>query len=313
MNVFYNIEDIEFNKHTCLTVGTFDGVHLGHQKIINEMIYQSVERSCRNLLITFEPHPQLVLAKSSEIRLLSTLEQKLDYLKYLSIQNVLVINFTKSFSELSFNSFIEDYLIKKIGLNTIIVGADHHFGKDRQGNPKILKEMGENLGFSVIEVEPLMYKDAKISSSRIRKSLLSGEIKLANEMLGKKYELKGKVVKGNQRGKEIGFPTANIELDNPHKLIPMRGVYFVEVDINNRNFYGMMNIGYRPTFNNSSELILEVHIFYFREDIYGEFIFIRFIDKLRDEKKFNSVAELKQQLEIDKQVCFDKINSIDIY
>lgn len=313
MNVFYNIEDIEFNKHTCLTVGTFDGVHLGHQKIINEMIYQSVERSCRNLLITFEPHPQLVLAKSSEIRLLSTLEQKLDYLKYLSIQNVLVINFTKSFSELSFNSFIEDYLIKKIGLNTIIVGADHHFGKDRQGNPKILKEMGENLGFSVIEVEPLMYKDAKISSSRIRKSLLSGEIKLANEMLGKKYELKGKVVKGNQRGKEIGFPTANIELDNPHKLIPMRGVYFVEVDINNRNFYGMMNIGYRPTFNNSSELILEVHIFYFREDIYGEFIIIRFIDKLRDEKKFNSVAELKQQLEIDKQVCFDKINSIDIY
>lgn len=312
MNVFYNIEDIEFNKHTCLTVGTFDGVHLGHQKIINEMIYQSVERSCRNLLITFEPHPQLVLAKSSEIRLLSTLEQKLDYLKYLSIQNVLVINFTKSFSELSFNSFIEDYLIKKIGLNTIIVGADHHFGKDRQGNPKILKEMGENLGFSVIEVEPLMYKDAKISSSRIRKSLLSGEIKLANEMLGKKYELKGKVVKGNQRGKEIGFPTANIELDNPHKLIPMRGVYFVEVDINNRNFYGMMNIGYRPTFNNSSELILEVHIFYFREDIYGEFIVIRFIDKLRDEKKFNSVAELKQQLEIDKQVCFDKINSIYI-
>lgn len=313
MNVFYNIEDIEFNKHTCLTVGTFDGVHLGHQKIINEMIYQSVERSCRNLLITFEPHPQLVLAKGSEIRLLSTLEQKLDYLKYLSIQNVLVINFTKNFSELSFNSFIEDYLIKKIGLNTIIVGADHHFGKDRQGNPKILKEMGENLGFSVIEVEPLMYKDAKISSSRIRKSLLSGEIKLANEMLGKKYELKGKVVKGNQRGKEIGFPTANIELDNPHKLIPMRGVYFVEVDINNRNFYGMMNIGYRPTFNNSSELILEVHIFYFREDIYGEFIIIRFIDKLRDEKKFNSVAELKQQLEIDKQVCFDKINSIDIY
>lgn len=313
MNVFYNVEDIEFNKHTCLTVGTFDGVHLGHQKIINEMIYQSVERSCRNLLITFEPHPQLVLAKNSDIRLLSTLEQKLDYLKYLSIQNVLVINFTKNFSELSFNSFIEDYLIKKIGLNTIIVGADHHFGKDRQGNPKILKEMGENLGFSVIEVEPLMYKDAKISSSRIRKSLLSGEIKLANEMLGKKYELKGKVVKGNQRGKEIGFPTANIELDNPHKLIPMRGVYFVEVDINNRNFYGMMNIGYRPTFNNSSELILEVHIFYFREDIYGEFIIIRFIDKLRDEKKFNSVAELKQQLEIDKQVCFDKINSIDIY
>lgn len=313
MNVFYKIEDIEFNKNTCLTVGTFDGVHLGHHKIINELVYQSVERSCRNLLITFEPHPQLVLAKGNEIKLLSTLEQKLDYLKYLSIQNVLVINFTKSFSELNFNSFIEDYLVKKIGLNTIVVGADHHFGKDRQGNPKILKEMGKNLGFNVIEVEPLMYKDEKISSSRIRKSLLSGEIKLANEMLGKKYELKGKVVKGNQRGKEIGFPTANIELDNPHKLIPIRGVYFVEVDINNRNFYGMMNIGYRPTFNNSSELILEVHIFYFREDIYGESIIIRFIDKLRDEKKFNSVAELKQQLEIDKQVCFDKINSINIY
>ncbi len=313
MNVYHDINEIEKNRNTIITVGTFDGVHLGHVKIINEMLYQSVENNCRNLVITFEPHPQLVLAKRDTIKILTTLQQKLEYLELLGVKNVLVINFTKEFSEMNFRTFVEEYFVNKIGVHTVVVGADHHFGKDREGNPEILTELGKVLSFNVIRVEPLLLKEQKISSSRIRKVLNEGNILLANSMLGKKYEIRGRVVEGNKRGKLIGFPTANIEIDNIHKLIPERGVYFVEVDTDGRNFYGMMNIGFRPTFNNTTELMLEVHIFYFDDDIYGKPITIRFIDRLRDEKKFNSIEELKEQLMKDKLDCFKKIESLQTF
>ncbi len=310
MNVFYNINEISKDKNTVLTVGTFDGVHLGHQKIINEVIYQSVENNCRNLVITFDPHPQVVLSKDNSIKILTTLEEKIEYLSYLSIQNVLVINFTKEFSQINFKTFVEEYLINKIGLHTIVVGTDHHFGKNREGNSEVLSQLGKIFGFNVIKVEPLILDDQKISSTRIRKTLLNGNVLLANRMLGKKYVIKGKVVKGNHRGTIVGFPTANIELENKDKLIPARGVYFVEVDLKEKSFYGMMNIGYRPTFNNTNELMLEVHIFYFDGNIYDEQISVRFIEKLRDEKKFNSIEELRNQLQIDKQECFKRIDEI---
>lgn len=310
MNVYYDINEINKDKNTILTVGTFDGVHLGHQKIINEMIYQSVENNCRNLVITFDPHPQIVLSKENSIRILTTLDEKLEYLNYLAVQNVLVINFTKEFSQLDFRTFVEDYLVNKIGLHTIVVGTDHHFGKNREGNPEILTELGRAFDFNVVKVEPLILDGQKISSTRIRKALMNGNVKFANEMLGKKYVLKGKVVKGNQRGATIGFPTANIEVNSKDKLIPARGVYFVEVDLVEKSFYGMMNIGYRPTFNNTSELMLEVHIFYFDGNIYDEPITIRFIERLRDEKKFNTIEELKNQLQFDKQECFKRIDEL---
>jgi riboflavin kinase/FMN adenylyltransferase len=313
MNIYYSIDEIQKDKNTVLTVGTFDGVHLGHYKIINEMIFQSVENNCRNLLITFEPHPQIVLSKDKSIKILTTLEQKLEYLKNLSVQNVLVINFTKEFSQIDFKTFVEEYFVNKIGVHTVVVGSDHHFGKNREGNAEVLKELGKTFNFNVVKVDPLILDGQKISSTRIRKALAEGKIVLANQMLGKKYEIRGKVVRGNQRGATIGFPTANIEIDNPDKLIPARGVYFVEVDVEEKNFYGMMNIGFRPTFNNSTELILEVHIFYFDGNIYDKPITIRFIDKLRDEKKFNSVDELKAQLINDKKECFKKIDSLSIF
>lgn len=313
MNVFYSVEDIKKDKNTVLTVGTFDGVHLGHRKIINEMIYQSVENSCRNLLITFDPHPQIVLSKNDSIRILTTLEQKLEYLKYLSVQNVLVIKFTKEFSQIDFKSFVEEYFVNRIGVHTVVVGSDHHFGKNREGNPEILSELGKIFNFNVVKVDPLLLEGHKISSTRIRKALSEGKIEFANRMLGKKYEIRGKVIRGNQRGASIGFPTANIEVDNREKLIPARGVYFVEVDVAEKNYYGMMNIGYRPTFNNSTELILEVHIFFFNGEIYNQPITVRFIDKLRDEKKFNSIEELKSQLQKDKQECFKRIDSLSVF
>lgn len=313
MNVFYNIDEIIKDKNTVLTVGTFDGVHLGHRKIINEMIYQSVENNCRNLVITFDPHPQIVLSKKDSIKILTTLEQKLEYLNYLSVQNVLVVNFTKEFSQIDFRRFVEEYLVNRIGVHTIVVGSDHHFGKNREGNPEILTELGKIFDFSVIKVDPLVFEGHKISSTRIRKALAEGKIEFANRMLGKKYEIRGKVVRGNQRGALIGFPTANIEVDNKDKLIPARGVYFVEVDVAEKNYYGMMNIGFRPTFNNSTEIVMEVHIFYFNGEIYNQPITIRFLDKLRDEKKFNSIDELKAQLQQDKQECFKRIDTLSVF
>lgn len=313
MNVYYNVEEISKDKKTVLTVGTFDGVHLGHRKIINEMIYQSVENNCRNLLITFDPHPQIVLSKDNSIKILTTLEQKLEYLNNLSVQNVLVINFTKQFSQIDFKTFVEEYFVNRIGVHTVVVGSDHHFGKNREGNPDTLRELGKIFDFNVIKVEPLILDGNKISSTRIRKALNEGNIELANKMLGKKYEIRGKVVKGNQRGATIGFPTANIEVGNKDMLIPPRGVYFVEVDVADKHYFGMMNIGFRPTFNNTSELIIEVHIFYFNENIYDKPITVRFIDRLRDEKKFNSVDELKQQLQIDKQECFKRIDTLPVF
>lgn len=313
MNVFYSLDEIRKDNNTILTVGTFDGVHLGHRKIINEMIYQSVENNCRNLVITFDPHPQIVLSKDGSIKILSTLKQKLEYLKNLSVQNVLVINFTKEFSQIDFKTFVEEYFVKSIGVHTVVVGSDHHFGKNREGNSEVLAELGNKFGFNVHKVEPLIFEGQKISSTRIRKALLDGKIKLANEMLGKKYEISGKVVKGNQRGSKIGFPTANIEIEHRDKLIPARGVYFVEVDVANKNYYGMMNIGYRPTFNNTTELMLEVHIFYFSGDIYNHPIIVRFVDRLRDEIKFNSIDELKNQLHQDKQECFKRIDAFNIF
>lgn len=310
MNIYHDINEIVRDRNTVLTVGTFDGVHLGHQKIINEMIFHAAEKKCRNLVITFHPHPQIVLSKNDSIRILTSLDEKLDYLSYLGIQNVLVINFTKEFSQIDFKTFIEGYLIGKIGLNTIVVGFDHHFGRNREGTPEQLFELSKRYNFDVVKVEPIVYEGEKISSTRIRKALMNGEIRIANEMLGKKYELSGLVVKGTQRGNNVmGIPTANIDVQEKDKLIPARGVYVVEVDILGKEYYGMMNIGYRPTFNNSSELILEVHIFFFDEDIYNKSIKVRFIDRLRNEKKFNSIEELREQLIQDKKNCLEKIVS----
>ncbi len=313
MNVFYSIDEIKKDKNTVLTVGTFDGVHLGHRKIINEMIYQSVENECRNLVITFDPHPQIVLSKSDSIKLLTTLKQKLEYLKFLSVQNVLVINFTKEFSQIDFRTFVEEYFVNRIGVHTVVVGSDHHFGKNREGNPEVLTELGKFFDFNVIKVDPLIFDGHKISSTRIRKALLDGNVEIANKMMGNKYEIHGKVVKGNQRGGSIGFPTANIEVENKDKLIPARGVYFVEVDVADKNYYGMMNIGFRPTFNNTTELIMEVHIFFLNENIYGNPIIVRFLDRIRDEKKFESIEELKAQLQKDKQECFKRIDTLNVF
>lgn len=312
MNIYYDINEVPHDENTILTVGTFDGVHLGHQKIINEVLFRSVENAKRNLLITFEPHPHIVLRNSQEVKLITTLDEKINYLRLHALQNLLVINFTKQFSQIGFKEFVKDFLVDKIGLSEIVIGYDHQFGKNREGNAKILTELGKEFDFRVTQVSPYSINDVVVSSSKIRRALITGDIQRANSFLGKRFELSGKVFKGIRRGKEIGFPTANIGLNNRHKIIPKTGVYFVEVKLAEGNYFGMMNIGYRPTFNSASELTLEVHIFYFNENIYEKDISVRFIDRLRDEKKFGSIEDLRNQLLMDKQTCFEKINNIKV-
>jgi riboflavin kinase/FMN adenylyltransferase len=312
MNVYNDINEVRKESETVLTVGTFDGVHLGHQKIINELLFRSVDSRCRNFIVTFEPHPRLVLGVVHDIQIITTLDEKLKYFQAHSIQNVLIINFTKDFSQLNFKDFIVKYLIDGIGISEIVIGYDHQFGKNREGNAKALNEIGKEYHFRVTQVPPFSIENTSVSSTKIRRALKEGNILSANLFLGKQFELSGKVIRGIRRGTEIGFPTANISLNSKYKIVPKRGVYFVEVIIHGKNYFGMMNIGYRPTFNSANEMTLEVHVFYFNEEIYDTDITIKFIDRIRDEKKFDSVKELVEQLSIDKQICFERVNNFKI-
>lgn len=312
MNVYTDITEVKKEPQTVLTVGTFDGVHLGHQKIINELLFRSVDSGSRNFIVTFEPHPRLVLGVVYDLQLLTTLEEKLKYFQSHSIQNVLILDFTKDFSQLNFKEFVVKYLVDKIGMSEMVIGYDHHFGKNREGNAKTLNEIGKEYHFKVTQVSPFSIDDTSVSSTKIRRALQEGNIQRTNLLLGNKFELSGKVARGIKRGTEIGFPTANINVNNKHKIVPKRGVYFVEVTVRGKKYFGMMNIGYRPTFNSTNEMTLEVHIFYFNEVIYDEEITIRFIDRIRDEKKFGSVRELIEQLSNDRQICFDRVNNSKI-
>ncbi|MBM4174889.1 MAG: bifunctional riboflavin kinase/FAD synthetase [Ignavibacteria bacterium] len=312
MNIFYDISEVKKDAKTVVTVGTFDGFHLGHQKIINELIFRSVDAASRNFIVTFEPHPRLVIGIVHDVQILTTLDEKFKYLQAHSVQNVLVLKFTKEFSQLNFRDFIVKYLVDGIGMSEIVIGYDHQFGKNREGNAKALNEIGKEYNFKVTQVSPFSIEETSVSSTKIRRALQDGNIQLANSFLGKQYEFSGKVVRGIKRGTEIGFPTANIGLMNRSKITPKRGVYFVEVVTCGKKYFGMMNIGYRPTFNSASEMTLEVHIFYFNEDIYDEEINIKFIDRIREEKKFSSVRELVEQLSADRQLCFERVNNYKV-
>ncbi|MCX8009826.1 MAG: bifunctional riboflavin kinase/FAD synthetase [Ignavibacteria bacterium] len=312
MNIFYDINEVPKKKNTIITVGTFDGVHLGHQKIINEVIYHSVDRGARSFVITFEPHPRQVLDQNFEVPLLTTLEEKIKLIRNLSIQNLLIINFTKEFSNINFRDFVKDIIVDKIGVSEIVIGFDHQFGKNREGNTKSLQDLGKEFDFKVHQIPSFIVGETVVKSSKIRHALAEGDVIKAKMYLGTEYQFTGKVVKGIMRGRDLGYPTANIELNNKFKAIPKVGVYFVEVVLGDRSFYGMMNIGYRPTFNNLRDLTIEVHLFYFDEDIYGRELTVKFIDRIRDEKKFNSVDDLVYQLKSDKQTCFDRIKNFEL-
>lgn len=305
MKVFWRIQDVPYEPATVLSVGTFDGVHRGHQAIIRKMLETADRERCRNFLVTFHPHPRTVLeSKNREpIRLLSTIEERLELFDHLGVQYVLVVQFDLEFAQLPPERFVKQYLVDSIGVQKIFVGTDHAFGKARRGNVELLRQFGKTYNFTVCAIDPVFYHGERISSTRIRRTLMEGQLHDANQMLGYHYLVCGTVVRGDGRGQLIGFPTANIEPLDQHKLLPKSGVYFVSAVIDKKQVFGMANIGTRPTFTDDSQIHLEVHFLNFDQQIYDKKICVSFLEYLRPEQKFDTVDLLVSQLYDDRITC----------
>ena len=311
MNIFHDISEIKRDENTFITLGTFDGVHLGHQKIIDKLIRKSQGAGGRNFLITFDPHPRNVIQRADEFKILTTPAEKAVILEKLGIMNLLVINFTREFSQLSAEEFFKYYIIDKIGIKEVFIGYDHHFGKGRGGDVTTLKDMGRQYGFEVEVVDAFRSDGEIISSTKIRKALFNGNLKTVTHYLGRYYEFSGTVVEGDKRGRELGFPTANIKMYNEDKLLPALGIYLVEFFVGNNSHYGLLSVGKRPTFYNSGKIVPEVYIYDFDEEIYGESVKVSVIDRLRGEEKFNSAEELVEQMKIDKKNGIEIIRNLE--
>ena len=312
MKVIKDISEIERNDETVLTIGTFDGVHKGHQEIIKKVVKISKEDSLRSLIITFYPHPRKVINPNSNISLLTTQEEQIDLLRQLGVDNLLKINFTKEFSEITSYQFIKEYIVKRIGVKKIVIGHDHHFGKSREGNVDFLKSVSTEFGFDVVEVPPFEMDSVLVSSSVIRKELQNGNILLVNKMLGRNYFFIGNVVNGDGRGRKLGYPTANIKLEDEDKALPMLGIYAVFIFIDGLKFNGLLSVGKRPTFYNDGKIIPEVYIYDFQDNIYGKKVKVEILERIRGEEKFNSPEELINQMNLDKQnglKIFNKLNN----
>lgn len=303
MEIIYGLDKVQNSNDSVITLGTFDGLHLGHRKIIDKVLETSDELKLESVLLTFEPHPRVVLHKANQkqAQLLSTIDEKLQIVETAGIDKLVVIEFNQDFAANSYVDFVENYLIKKLKMKQLIVGYDHAFGKDREGNFESLSLLAKRDGFGIYQVEPLLVGDQTVSSSLIRNLLFNGQVKDAADFLGRHYQISGKVVPGDGRGKNLSFPTANIEPDNPHKIVPKHGVYAVDVVVEGTRKKAMMNIGNRPTFALSG-YAMEVNIFDWDKDIYGKTITVFFKQRLRDEKKFSSVDELIEQLKSDKKL-----------
>ncbi len=299
------IQDYEKNPSNVLTVGTFDGVHLGHQALIHNVVKRAREKGAPAVVVTFDPHPRDIIHPTSDgIRLLTTLNERAAIMEDYGIDRMVVIPFTRDFSMLTSEQFIRDYVHRRIGVDTFVIGYDHHFGRDRRGSIQTLKKLSGDLGFSVYVEEAHEVKHTTVSSTVIRRLLEEdGDVAGAAEMLGRNYEINGTIVKGDQRGRTIGFPTANLNPDNKHKVLPALGVYCVEVKLDGQTFRGMMNIGIRPTFEGTTGVVPEVHIFDFDRTIYGSKMSVRFLQRIRGERKFSGPEGLIEQLIKDREMC----------
>lgn len=291
-----------------VTIGTFDGVHLGHKKVIAKIISNAQQLNCEGTVLTFFPHPRMVIQNVEPLKLLNTIEEKKLLLESFGIANLIIHPFNKEFSQLSAEDFVKKILVEQLQIQKIIIGYDHRFGTNRSADINDLIVFGKKYGFEVEQIEAQEIDEIAISSTKIRTSLEDGAITLANEYLGYYYFFSGTVVKGNQIGRTIDFPTANIQIDEEYKLIPKNGVYFVKSKINNKPVFGMMNIGTRPTVEGKNQTI-EVHFFDFDQDLYDKKITIEMIGFIREELKFESVESLKNQLHKDKQICKNYINN----
>ncbi len=309
MNVVYSENDILCEPDSIVTVGTFDGMHLGHRAIIDEVLARAEAHHGRSVVLTFTPHPREVVGRGP-VGYLSSLEERLEILERMGIDATLVLKFTYEFSRLSSREFYQRYVAQSVGVRQVVVGHDHMFGKDREAGVLELQQIGRDFGFTAVTVPPVVVDGEVVSSTAIRDHLMRGEVDLSERLLGRPYAIRGRVVKGDGRGAALGFPTANIEPEYPNKLVPAPGVYVVHVDLGPKRLNGMLNIGVRPTFGSDHRQTIEVHLFDFGDDIYGERLNVSFIKRLRDERKFSSKDDLTDQLRQDRRECMKLFGQI---
>ncbi|MGK9476453.1 bifunctional riboflavin kinase/FAD synthetase [Melioribacter sp. OK-6-Me] len=316
MNIYKESFSFEKDRKTVVTVGSFDGLHLGHYKILSRLFDISEQCSCESVLFTFEPHPRLVISKDYEIKLLTTLNEKIDILNKTKLDNLVIQKFSREFSEMTSEEFIYQILVNQLNLSHIVIGHDHKFGRDRMGDAEKLRQLGKQYGFEVTAVEAEKCNGEVVSSTKIRNALAEGNIDKANLFLGRNYSFEGIVVKGAQRGRRLGFPTANIKLDNNYKALPANGVYAVNAFLNGNSLMGIMNIGLRPTFNEKPEITIEVHLINkdfskYEKNIYGERLKVEVIKRIRKEIKFDSVDMLIKQIEDDKKTALQILSKFE--
>tara|TARA_B100000427_G_scaffold46697_1_gene34740 strand:+ start:695 stop:1621 length:927 start_codon:yes stop_codon:yes gene_type:complete len=307
MRIFDNLKSYSSEKESVLTIGTFDGIHIGHNKILKTLVEESKKNKLSSLIITFFPHPRMILQKSNEIKMIDTMDEKIHLLEKAGIDNLIIHPFDHNFSKIRAKDFVEDILVNKLKIKQIIIGYDHRFGKDREASVEDLKKFGLDYMFNVNEIPAQEIDSIAISSTKIREAILTGEIKKCNEFLGRNFMLTGKVVYGEGLGKKMNFPTANIKIKENYKIIPKNGVYLVKTALNSNIYFGMMNIGVRPTVGGKNKS-LEIHFFNFKDNIYNKTVSIEIISKIRDEEKFSSIDELKIQLKKDEEFCLRIIN-----
>ncbi|MBI1286688.1 MAG: bifunctional riboflavin kinase/FAD synthetase [Flavobacteriales bacterium] len=300
MKVYHSIEEFEKVNGAVVTTGTFDGVHIGHRKIIARINEIARKIDGESVLLTFHPHPRMVLFPDDHgLELITTLDEKIKLLEEAGVQNLIIHPFTREFSRTTSIDFIRDILVEKLGTSVLVIGYDHHFGRNREGSFEHLRESGPLYGFQVEEISAQDVDDVAVSSTKIRAALSHGDVATAAKYLSYMYELSGTVIHGDKLGRTLGYPTANVQVEDRNKVIPANGVYACYVLLGGRKFNGMLNIGTRPTVDGGARRI-EVHIFELNEELYGQKITLQLKDRIRDEQKFDSVDQLKERLLIDK-------------
>jgi riboflavin kinase/FMN adenylyltransferase len=307
LKTFSNIREYN-NKKSVVTIGTFDGVHIGHKKILEKIIFNAKELNCESVVLTFFPHPRMVLQNNSVVQLLNTVDEKTILLEKTGIDNLIIHPFNQEFSRLTAEEFVKEILVNQLNIRKIIIGYDHRFGRNRTANINDLIVFGKEYGFEVEQISAQEINDNAVSSTKIRNAILEGNITLANNYLGYNYFFSGVVVKGKQVGRTIGFPTANIKINEDYKLIPKNGVYIVKSNYDKKTIFGLMNIGTRPTVEGKNQTI-EVFFLDFDKAIYDESLTIEIIEFIRNEQKFDSLNDLKNQIKEDKIFALNYINT----
>jgi riboflavin kinase / FMN adenylyltransferase len=299
MDIVFQLSDVEYVKNSVVTVGTFDGVHLAHQQLLKDVVERAHARNGRSVVLTFDPHPKEVLT-GKPVHLLTTTEERQQICEQLGIDVFFRIAFTYEFSRQTSREFYLRYVVQGCGVSEVVEGYDHHFGRDREGSVEELLKLGREFEFSVAALKPVYVDEEVVSSSQIRQHLLHGHVDRAHRLLGRPYSLSGIVEKGDARGRELGYPTANLQLSNK-KVIPQDGIYFAQADVAGATTYSMVSIGVRPTFYAEGQRIVEAHLLDFSGDLYGQSLALQFLKRLRDEQKFESAQQLVEQMHLDEQ------------